>query len=104
MLLAQKPIVVAVAKLVTKLSPAEEGILRLYAYYKRSQRNSSTNRMAEQLAPVIKSELQLLIQSESALRLLAVAMQRQIGSKQYSEDYFMELALWITRLKPERVQ
>jgi hypothetical protein len=103
MLQAQKPILVAVAKLITKLSPAEEGILRLYTYYKRSQRHPSTNSMADHLAPIIKSELQLLIRSESAVRLLAVAMHHRIGSKQYSEDYFIELAIWITSLHPQTI-
>ena len=104
MILGQKPILVAVAKLITKLSPSEEGILRLYAYYKRSQRHATTSGMAEQIALFIKSELQLLTRSESSVRLLAVAMHHQIGTKQYSEDYFVELAVWITSLRMEGVK
>jgi hypothetical protein len=104
MLLAQKPLLFAVAKLVTKLSPSEEGVLRLYAYYKRSQRHLTTSTMAQQLAQVIKSELQLLARSDSSIRLLAVAIHHRIGTKQYSEDYFVELAVWITTARAELVQ
>jgi hypothetical protein len=72
--------------------------LRLYAYYKRSRRHPSTNRMADHLAPIIQRELQLLMRRDGAIRLLAVVMWHQIGAKQYTEDYFVELASWITRL------
>ena len=104
MLVAQKPLLFAVAKLVTKLSPSEEGILRLYAYYKRSQRRSTTSTTAQQLSQVIKSELQLIARSDSTIRLLAVAIHHRIGTKQYNEDYFVELAVWITGARATLIQ
>jgi hypothetical protein len=103
MFVAQKPLLFAVAKLVTKLSPSEEGVLRLYTYYKRSQRRPATSTMAQQLAQFIKSELQLLARSDSAIRLLAVAIHHRIGTKQFNEDFFVELAVWITTARAELV-
>ncbi len=104
MLLTQKPLLVAVARLITKLSAPEQGVLRLYTYYKRSRRHPIPATTAEQLAGVIRSELQLLTRSEAGVRRLAMAMQHQIRMKKYSEDYFVELAVWITRLHAERIQ
>jgi hypothetical protein len=102
MILAQKPLLVVVAKLVTKPSPSEEGILRLYAYYKRSQRRTATSTMADQLALVIKSELDLLVRSDHSIRHLAVAIYHRMGTAQYCEDYFVDLAVWITTAKTQR--
>ncbi len=93
------PLFIAVARLITKFSPAQEGILRLYVHYKRSQRNPDAAPQTQALARVIQNELQLVVKDEKILKTLAVNMQLQLQTQRYSEDYFGELALWIVAIR-----
>jgi hypothetical protein len=96
---------IAVARLITKFSPSQEGILRLYVHYKRSQRaNAQIDHQAQALAHVIQNELQLVVKDENILKALATSMQVQIQNCRHNEEYFGELASWIVALRRTQPQ
>lgn len=98
-MLTYSPILVAITKLVTRFSPAEEGILRLYAYYKRMQRTKPNGAIPDDLAHAIQGELHLLLKDDTVVRLLARSIYYRLTTEGYKEDYFVELATWIVKLR-----
>ncbi len=103
-MLTYSPVLSAIAKLVTRLSPAEEGILRLYAYYKRMQRSTPNGTIPIDLAHAIQGELHLLLRDDIMLRLLARSIHHRLTHEGYQEDYFVELANWIVQLRRTNIQ
>jgi hypothetical protein len=98
-------LLVAVARLITKFSPSQEGILRLYVHYKRTQRgNGHIDPQAEALAHIIQNELQLVVKDETVLKALATNMHKQIQNARHNEEYFGELASWIVTLRHSQPQ
>ena len=102
-MLTYSPVLSAIAKLVTKFSPAEEGILRLYAYYKRMQRTTPNGTIPNDLARAIKSELHVMMGDEVMVRLLARRIHHRMTHEGYREDYFVELANWIVQLRQPNI-